>query len=55
MEEHTKAYAMYPRFIHAYTRAVGILTRYYGMDESQNRGTLQIHLLLWLAGNPSLE
>jgi len=22
MEEHTKAYAMYPRFVHAYTRAV---------------------------------
>ena len=28
----------------------GIISAYYGMVETQNRGTLHIHLLLWLPG-----
>jgi hypothetical protein len=33
----------------------GPLQHYYGMVEAQNRGTLHIHLVLWIQGTPSAD
>ncbi|KAI0349342.1 hypothetical protein OH77DRAFT_1582337 [Trametes cingulata] len=44
-----------PYVVHGHRGVLGTLSAYVGAVESQGRGTLHLHMLLWLAGTPSPE
>lgn len=41
--------------VHSTMGLVGVVSAYYGMTEAQGRGTLHLHLLLWLEDAPTAE